>query len=624
MCGIAGIFYRDGHNVSPKLLQAMTASISHRGPDGTGVWLDDGVGFGHRRLAIRELTDYGAQPMLSSDNSIVVLFNGEIYNDKALKAELARDFGFFSRSSSDTEVIPAGYQAWGKGLFHRLEGMFAIALWDRKKQELVLARDGIGIKPLYYSLDEQVLRFGSEIKALLADPDQKRTISPADLSNFLTSGYPSPDSSLLQNIKQVPPGHIMVIGKHAVEKMQFWQPTRNPAIIDEKQALERLQELFSEVVRDQLVSDVPVAILQSGGIDSSLISLSLPKDLNADLFCVSFNEASHDETAEAQLIADKAGRRLNIIRAENHDAEAVFRSMVHHSDGQLADSSAFPTWLLCQAISRHARVALSGDGGDEFFAGYPTYAATYLANFLAPMLPNFVWEKIGYSIRKLAGVSDQRVPAIEKVARFLLGMASPTPHTEWRRYMQPREARKLLTPEMLGLENSYTTPYAHAYLTANGTMFDKGLLADQRFYLPGDLLMKSDRMSMAHGLELRVPFLDRRIMDFAGSLDRKIIYSLTGKGKFLLRRMLAAKDAPEAVSKRAKTGFNIPVNVLLRQDLHKLAQYYFEANPDIYAPYLRPSGVRELWREHQAGIINHNYLLWTLLVFGVWRDMATI
>lgn len=621
MCGLAGIFWRDGRPVDSLVLERMTRALAHRGPDGEGCWTENNVGLGHRRLAIRELSQLGAQPMASPDGQVVVVFNGEIYNDRALKAELTREFGTVFRSQSDTEVLPAGYQAWGLELFNRLEGMFAIALWDKARQRLVLARDGVGIKPLYYFADGNVVRFGSEIKALLSDPTQPCRLSVSDLAHYLTLGYPAPTRSLLAGVRQVPPGSAVVFTSSAIDTHTFWRPSRSGTVRDRKTAREEFRRLFARVVEEQLISDVPIGVLQSGGIDSTLISLSLPRTAKAPLYCVSFNEKSHDERAEATMVAAVSGRPLNVVSADVDDAEDVLRNIVRYSDGQLADSSTFPSWLVYQAVSKSARVALSGDGGDEFFAGYQTYGVAGIAGALKALLPGAVWAGLGYAARRLAGVSERRVPLEEKLVRFLLGLGASVPHTAWRQYLYPREARMLCMGELRDcLEEDPLSLYAAAYRNAAGTPFDRALLADQQFYLPADLLMKTDRMSMAHSLEVRVPFLDRRIMDFAGSLDRSLLLSPFGQGKLLLRQAVADLGGPQAIVSRPKTGFNTPLNRMLRTGLKRVAKRLLSDTPHCFAPWLSPSAVRRIWQSHERGEINHGYLLWTLLCFGLWRE----
>lgn len=624
MCGIAGLFYRDGRPVDPALLKKMTDTISHRGPDSEGHWISGAVGLGHRRLAIRDLSPSGAQPMASADGSVVVVFNGEIYNDRELKAELSRDFGYRFTSTSDTEVIPAGYKAWGTDLFRRLEGMFAIALWDSVNQKLVLARDAVGIKPLFYYADDRQVRFGSEIKALLADPSQSRSISTADFCHFLSFGYPGPESSLINGVRQLPPGSVMLLDKSTSKQYRYWQPSRTNQIKDFSEAVESFQELFQKVVSDQLVSDVPLVVLQSGGIDSSLVSLSLPQKTQTSLYNVRFRQKDFDESTEAGLVAAASGHKLFTIAAEAGSPQDILRAIAHHTDGQLGDSSAFPLYLVCEAITKKAKVVLSGDGGDEFFGGYSTYMATRLASMVSPLLPSSLWLLLSDSLRRVPNFGNSRVSFLEKLSRFSFGLSATAPHAEWRRYLYPEDAKKLLTKEQYFFFEQSALGYGSYMHSKQGSVTDRALLADQSYYLPADLLVKTDRISMAHSLEVRVPFLDKRIMDFAGSLDRRLLLSSTGETKRILRETLVRSGGPETIVKKAKRGFNFPVTALLATELNGLAKYFFEDHPDIYAPMLDPQELKKMWREQEAQQINRSYFLWSMLIFGIWKEKTGI
>lgn len=631
MCGIAGLYYADQRPIAQSVLDRMTDSLAHRGPDGRGTWQAAGVGLGHRRLAIRDLTQDGAQPMLSADGQVVVVFNGEIYNDQLLRGELAAHYGARFTSTADTAIIAPGWQAWGEQLFARLEGMFAIALWDVRQQQLILARDAVGIKPLYYSYDHAhgILRFGSELKALLADETQSRSLSAPDLATFMATGAPAPTRTLLQNVQQLAPGQMLVADRSGVRiKSYKAAPQAAHTISTMDDAVDRFVPLLREVVQSQLVSDVPVGVLQSGGVDSSLITLSLPQQAAVPLFTYCFSESSHDESHEAALVAKLAGRQLVRVEQAAHmqDAASIFDKMVWHSDGQLADSSAFPTYGLCQAVSAHTKVALCGDGGDEFFAGYPTYHATRLAHYLKPLLPASLWAQLGYLLRQQAGVSQKRVPMAEKLMRLLLGLAQSVPHVEWRRYLMPREAQTLWADAGLA-QHDPLAEYAHEFTAVAGQSkahWQQGLLADQRYYLPADMLVKSDRMSMAHGLELRVPLLDGRVRDFAASLSPQLLLSAKGQGKQVLRTALAQLGAGQMLSARRKTGFNVPLVSLLQGPLKKQAMHILLDETDIFEPWMKADAVRHLWHEHETGLVNHSYVIWSLMVFASWRKQCAI
>lgn len=625
MCGIAGILRRDGGCADRGLVERMTARIAHRGPDAQGTWHEGPVALGHRRLAIRDLTPSGAQPFHGPDG-IVLVYNGELYNEAELERDLARETGFVRRTTCDTELIPAAYAAWGLRAFERFEGMFALALWDAPRGRLVLARDPIGIKPLFVAERQAAISFASELKALLVPGQARAKLSPPDLAHMLALGYPPPDRSLVEGIRQLAPGSVLVADAAGTEERRFWRPSRNGGgHRDLEAATEAFLGTFPQVVSDQLISDVPIGVLQSGGIDSSLVSLSLPAARDVPLFSVRFAEATHDESTLASSLARSKGRRIVWIDLPaGADAEQDFRAVVDAVDGQLADSSTLAVHRLCRVVREHVTVALSGDGGDEFFGGYPTYAATRLASRVAGLLPRGAWAWLAEQMQHWAGVRESRIPAQEKAYRFFAGLAEDVPHAAWRHYLPRRKQPGVYGSALAALsEANPLAAYSDAYRAAEGDPIDRGMLADQAHYLPADMLVKVDRASMAHGLEVRVPFLDRRIMELAGSIHNSALVN-GSETKRVLRRALKRLGGPSDVVRSTKRGFNIPMNRLLRQDLRALADRLLDADADIFAPYFSPDGVRGLWRDHREGRIDEKYALWTLLTIGVWRERESL
>ena len=626
MCGIAGIYRTDQAPVEPAALAAMTASLAHRGPDGQGLWHDGPIGFGHRRLAIRDLSDGGRQPMWTPGGEVFSVFNGEIYNDGALRRALEREIGARFQSTCDAEVVPFGWLAWGDRLFDRLEGMFAIAVWDARSRTLALARDGAGIKPLFFSDAAGAVRFGSEAKALLTDPAQPRDIDPASLHAFMAQGYVAPDASLHRDIRQVPPGTVVCFDGDGERRRTFWRPRRAPEIRDPREAVDGFLSVWETVVGDVLTSsDVPVGVLQSGGIDSSLITLSIAERAGTPLFVAQFAEASHDESSLAAQVAESVGLPLNRvpIRTEGEE-EDVFRRTVRAFDGQVADSSAYAVYPLMAAVRRHAKVVLSGDGGDEFFGGYPTYRASRVARMLSPLTARGPARFVGRKLLGLTGQDDSRMPALEIAGRFLLGLAEAerAPHAHWRRLLPGFAAPGLYGPALKAVAHGNPLGrYEAAVADAEGDLLDRCLAADQGFYLPADMLMKVDAMSMAHGLEVRVPFLDRRIMDFAGRLDGRVLNPFLGPHKKVLRQAAQRMGAPAEVVAGGKKGFNVPITRVLRGPLARLGSHHLDETADRLAPYFVPADVRRLWRSHLARRTNHGYVLWTLLSVAVWLDL---
>ena len=629
MCGINGIFMRNGGPVDAPALARMTTVLTHRGPDAEGLWHAGPIGLGHRRLSIRDLSPLGAQPMADASGRIVVAFNGEIYNDGPLRRELEGGHGVRFRSHADTEVIPYGFLAWGPRVFERLEGIFAIALWDRRDQVLWLARDAIGTKPLFYEATADRLLFASEAKSIFAARGGVPAYDPAGLHTFLATGHAGPSRSIYAGLSQVAPGAVIRCDAHSLSENRFWWPTRRGDITDPREAIDLLGRTLADVVESQLVADVPVAVLQSGGIDSTLLSIAAAKalptreDARPTLFTATFRERSHDESDLAALVASQLGLDHRLVTIdEGGDIEGDVLRCFHYCDGALADTGTLAFFRLSRAVSNQVSVVLSGDGGDEFFAGYETYAATRLAARVAPFLPRAGVRAAGHFLYRVAPRSEERLPPVALAARFMLalGDSSGIPHTRWRRLVQPFLLPGLYGPALADIAG--TSPYAEydsAFASAQGGGLDKALLADQQFHIQS-VLAKTDLMSMAHGLEVRVPLLDRRIMDLAGRLAVGLLNPPCGPPKRVLRDLAEAMGAPPAVTSARKRGFNVPIARLLRLDLRAVCDELFVRDADLLAPYLRADGLRRLWVAHRDGAADHAFALWPLLTLAAYRS----
>lgn len=624
MCGIAGESRFDGRRPDTGLVDRMAITLEHRGPDGHGSWSDNTTALAHRRLAIRDLGPTGAQPILSPDGQVVVSFNGEIYNYAELRTELERFFGCVFRGSCDAEILPTGYAVWGEALFPRLEGMFAIALWDARKQRLYLVRDGVGIKPLYYRWAQRRVLFGSELKAITAAVGLPGSLDPKALHTYLAQGFVGPETTLIPDVRQVPPGSWLRFSVEGVETRRFWTPTRVADITDADVALERFAALFSRVCRDMLVSDVPVGILQSAGVDSSLISLTLA-DPSIPLYTGRFSREDFDESSAAREVAGRIGAPWQTVLCDTGgELEEDLTRVIWHFDGQVADSSGLAYFRLTRQMRRHVTVALSGDGADEFFAGYDTYCASRLAARYGHWIPGRLADRMAALAFAAGSRSPERYPWRQLLGRFLLGLrARSLAHAEWRRYVMPWDCERLYAGPMRALLREDPLSEYKDAITGRSELLDRCLLADQTYYLPGDMLMKADAMSMAHGLEVRVPFLDRRIMDFAGRLAPSLLGgNCRARPKSFLRAALARHGAPPAIVARKKTGFNVPAAAMLRGQLHGLAQRVFEQRAEAFSPYLDPQAVRVFWREHRDGKRDHGYALWALLTLSIWWRQA--
>lgn len=622
MCGIAGIHYRSERVPSEATLRAMTSALHHRGPDDSGIYRAPGVGLGHARLSIRDLSPSGHQPQSDPSGRVFVTYNGEIYNDAELRSALAREFGYQFHSTCDTELLPLGYLAWGDALFNKLEGMFALALWDSAARKLILARDGVGIKPLFYSHDGQTLRFASEIKSLLADPEQRNAVSPEGLHAFLGMGYVGPFGSTFEGIQQVPPGGVLTFSQDGVEARRFWRPSRHPEISRMEDAQEEFDGLWTKIVGQHLISDVPVGVLLSGGVDSTLVAYGVNRAASdAPFFTAGFATDAFDETPVAREVATKLGADVQSVPVEvEDDLEGILEKVIHHYDGQVSDEASIALYLLSRAVRRRVAVALSGDGGDEFFAGYSTYSASKIANGAVRHLPRPFWSAMGRSAYYWPASDAQRLPKSALAYRFAAGLAQSATgaHVYWRRCVPSFLLPDLYGPAMRDLVGADPfAGYTHELQEASGSFIDRCLLADQRWHLPGGLLPKSDAMTMAHSLELRVPFLDRRIMDFAGRCSADLLLAPNGEKKALLREFARRLGAPNSVTDGAKRGFNAPLARLLRVGLRSAAERAFVKDADALQPYLNADAVQKLWREHTQSGVDHSYALWPILNFSI-------
>lgn len=625
MCGIAGIVHFDGRPADRDMVESMTRTLAHRGPDGTGMWVEGGIGFGHRRLAIRDLSDSGRQPMTASSGSVVVTYNGEIYNELDLRREIAAAMPIRFVSTCDAELIGPAYALWGTSAVPKLEGMFAFALWDRKTESLILARDPAGVKPLYYAWDGRTLRFASEIKALLVSQLGSAMLSPSAIHRFLAQGYPGPAHTLLEDVFPVPPGSIAVVNAKGLRLERYWTPRRPGDIKDLSAAVEEFGTLFTRVVDETLISDVPLGVLLSGGIDSALIASRL-RGRGVRGYTAQFANADYDETSAASSVARKFDLEHESIPVDTGSkVEKRFLEVVHHFDGNCADSSGFALHAVCERARERVPVLLSGDGADEFFGGYETYRATRFAHRLRGLVPAALSRTAGRCL--LNSRSDRRLPASEKVARFLLGMAYAhgSTHPQWRRHLYPDTLTRIAGPALSRLVRTSDPldEYDSAFQAASGATVDRALVADQIYYLPGDLLVKTDAMSMAHGLEIRVPFLDRRIMEFAGRVDADLLTPVFGRDKKILRHALQRAGGDRSIVRAKKRGFNVPVAHHLRHGLRDLGERLLN-RADALEPYLAKNAASGLWREHLERRANHGYALWTLLTLAAWRDSAGV
>jgi asparagine synthase (glutamine-hydrolysing) len=609
VCGICGIASTGGA-VDPARLAAMSETLVHRGPDSSGSFLDGGIGLAARRLAIIDLQT-GDQPVGNEDGSVQVVQNGELYNYRELRHGLERSGHRFA-TSGDTEVLVHLYEEHGLGFARLLRGMFAVALWDAPRRRLVLARDRYGIKPVYYRDAHGELAFASELRAL-----PRGEIDPDALEAFLAfNSIPSP-LTIFRGIRKLPPGHVLTWQEGRLELMRFARPAPVDAADvredDEAELVEELRARLRDSVRAHLVSDVPVGVLLSGGIDSSTLAALAAQESPEPVrtFSIGFEERSFDELDDARLVAKRYGTRHEelILRP---DAALLLPALAEAFDEPFADSSALPTYLVSELASRHVKVALSGEGGDELFGGYYTYTADLLA------LRTGGFARLVRPLVERLPSSSGRASFDYKAKRFVRAAHLPPleRHHAWKEIFSP-DARAGLTgrraaSDPVDLLRARFDETEGAELLARLQDIDLGI------YLVDDLLVKTDRASMAHSLEARVPFLDPAVTNFALALPSR--YKARGLRKKVLLRRAVEPLVPAALLRRRKRGFSIPAAAWLRGELEPFARDTLSGDTLRRQGFFEPTVVRRVINDHVSGKEDLSRQLWGLLAFTLWHE----
>ena len=597
------------------LVQRMCRVIRHRGPDDGGILVEPGVGIGMRRLSVIDL-ETGRQPLPNEDHTVWTVFNGEIYNFRELRRELQARGHRFS-TLSDTEVIVHGYEEWGADAISRLHGMFGLAIWDPRQRTMLLARDRLGIKPLYYAEAKGRLYFGSEIKSLLCAPDVPRDLDLDAFDHYLSFLYTPADASIFRSVHKLPPGHVLTWrdGKTSIER--YWQlPADESFKGSESDAIEGLQEVLTRAVRSHLVSDVPVGAFLSGGVDSSLVvALMAQATAKVRTFSIGFDEPSFDELQHARAVAAHCGTDHHefIVRP---DAVSVLNELIEHFDEPFADASAIPTWYVSQMASRHVTVVLSGDGGDELFGGYDRYLPHGTVSAFDRYAPR--------GLGRVASLAAEHLPHGVRGRNFLrhVGLDSRGRYLDSIRFFGADEKPALLSEDIvrqLSQENPEDRlahrfdRYAHLPWGSQMMRFDG------ETYLPDDILTKVDRMSMAHSIESRVPLLDHEVVEFASALPQDLKIK-DGRRKHILKEV-AARLLPRQIIDRPKQGFAMPLNLWFRGNLHELFADTLLSATSLRRGYFQPRFVTRLVHEHLSGKRDHALRLWQLVVFERWHRL---
>ncbi len=624
MCGVCGlVLLKNGGRPDLSVLRRMCGVITHRGPDDEGQIVLGPAGLGMRRLSIIDLKT-GHQPLSNEDESLWIVFNGEIYNFRELRAELVR-LGHRFRTNADTEVIVHGYESWGEAVCGRLNGIFAFALWDTKRNRLFIGRDHVGVKPIYYYQDSEKFVFGSEIKAILQCPGIRKTLDPDALNQYLTFEYVPSPASIFREVRKLEPGHWLSLQDGGVRIERYWTFVPEPESWTEAAASERLRELLRDSVRMQLVSDVPLGAFLSGGIDSSIVVSLMAKLMERPVktFSIGFQESSYDELKYARAVANRYGTEHHEFMIRPQVLELT-EKLVRQLDEPFGDFSIFPTYLVSKMARDFVTVTLSGDGGDELFAGYDTYRAHRFDRRFYHRLPKFVKRGIFDRLADRLPPSAKKKGSVNSFKRFVQGTRLPKElsHARWMVFLTPGERRALFTPgtlERFTAELPYETIFRHSREADGTDDVARTGYVDLKTYLADDILVKVDRMSMAASLEARVPYLDPRIVEFALGLPPDL--KMKGFRTKVLLKKTFWKDLPEEVQNRDKQGFSIPIKNWIRGELKPMMLDLLSEKRIGEQGLFQPAFVSRLVREHLEGTENHSHKLWALMVFEQWFEI---
>lgn len=643
MCGIVGWANIDPNSEtdgrdSTAILGSMCSSIEHRGPDSEGTYLSGSVALGIRRLAVIDLTT-GEQPFFNEDRSVAAILNGEIYNFRELRSDLiGRGHCFFS--SSDTEVLPHLFEDFGSKMVEKLNGMFAFAIWDNRQKRLFIARDRLGQKPLYYGIFGGKLIFASELKAMLAHPDVETRLNLHAMRQYLAFDFIPAPFSIYEGIYKLPAAHHLTLERGEIKIEQYWELNYKkklpyPTI---EEAADELSSLIADSTKVRMISDVPLGVLLSGGVDSSCIAAFAQRfsEKPVKTFCIGFEEASFDESARARQVAKHLGTEHYEDRLSVERAADLVPEIAGWLDEPLADPSLLPTFLLSRFVRSEVTVALGGDGADEIFGGYPTYLAHKVAER---------YEKVPYFLRRnVIENAVNRLPSGRKkmsfdflAKRFFRSISNRDPvsrHLSFFGSFTSDEFGGLLTdsvnaqpgPDIFAEARDWAVNCEFDTAVESDNIVERMQFLDMKFYLAEDIMTKVDRASMAASLEVRSPYLDRRIVEFAAALPRnfklncatpKFLFGRTGKR---VLKMAAAPYLPESIINRKKSGFVIPLAGWLRGRLNPLVRDMLAVDRITSQGLFNPVYVQKLLKEHESGKLDHAKTLWSLFVFQMWME----
>jgi len=625
MCGICGIYDRQHTEIDPERIIKMRDVMMQRGPDDAGLFTAPHIGLGHRRLSIIDISAAGHQPMTNENRTVWIVYNGEVYNFPVLRGPLIEDGHLFS-SFTDTEVLLHGYEEWGiERLLQKINGMFAFAIWDAKKQELILARDRLGVKPLFYMERDGRVYFSSDIKSIYLACGHELTVDHEALDHFLYSYCIPQEYSIFREIKKVLPGHYIRFARNETTSRKYWQVSFAPKLkMDENEYIEELSNRLLAAVRSRMISDVPIGAFLSGGVDSSLI-VALMANVSGSAvktFSMGVKEASYNELEYARMVADRYATDHHEFIVEP-DALNILPEIIWAYGEPFADASQVPTYYVSKMTSGHVKVALTGDGGDESFCGYGDSVAHYLGGKYRKYLPEFVRNKLSPPIADgLVSIFGRRgiVSKIKTLADYGYGDFMDSLNIRGVFGFDHRDF--LYTPELkdILLKHDPTDVYKKYALMADGIdEVDKAQFISMKTALPNDYLTKVDVATMMNSLEARSPYLDYEVIEFAASIPsgEKVKF---GRQKYLLKK-LANRYVPHSAIYRKKWGFGIPVGIWFRNNLERLLKDILFSARASKRGYFNMNYVERLMQEHLQGKCDHTYRLWTLLCLELWHLM---
>ncbi|MEO8391393.1 MAG: asparagine synthase (glutamine-hydrolyzing) [Chloroflexota bacterium] len=621
MCGICGVYQYDrSEAVERAILGDMLQAIRHRGPDDEGTYFDGNLAFGMRRLSIIDLSG-GQQPMYNEDGSIVVVYNGEIYNFQALADDLKRR-GHVFKSVCDTEVLVHLYEEYGVDCVTHLRGMFGFAIWDSHYRRLLIARDHLGVKPMYYTQRDHRLVFGSEIKALLQHPDVHAALNLEGLSEFLSLRYVPAPQTMFEGIFALPPGHLLLCDENGITVQPYWDVVYNTDQPQHTEAeyTERLESLLDESVKMQLMSDVPFGAFLSGGIDSSTIVALMSRHLNTPVktFSVGFKGEGEElsELPYARMVAEQYQTDHHEVLLEAHDLIDLSEKIVWHLDQPIGDQATMANYMVARLASQHVKMVLTGEGGDELFGGYARYAGERFS----PLFKN-----IPSPLRSLALDTAGRIPGLRKAKIGLYALCQPGEAarlSNWFPLFNRTQKQALLSDELIRTIDADCSEEVFAQQLQRTNAKDplsRMLYVDTKLWLPDDLLARGDKTSMATSLEARVPLLDYKLVEFAATVPSHL--KVKGMARKYLLKQVSAKMLPKEIIHRKKQGFPIPISQWFRKEANSFLRDHLCSATFKQRGLFNQSYVDRLLHEHETQFADHGLLLWGLLNVELWHRL---